>query len=55
MQISEIEDTLKDLKTIEGNITILGLSVNGTHITICYEDTDFNVGAYKTNYKDCNI
>lgn len=55
MKISEVQDVLKELKDKQGDMDVLGISVNQTKITICFEDTSLNVICHKADYKNCDI
>ncbi|HHX71235.1 MAG TPA: hypothetical protein GX708_24715 [Gallicola sp.] len=54
MKISEVQHILSELKINEGDIKVLGISINENHITVCYEDSDFNTRCKKVNYKSCD-
>lgn len=47
MKISEVQHILSELKINEGDIKVLGISINENHITVCYEDSDFNTRCKK--------
>ena len=54
MKISEVIDVLEELKKIEDDRVVLGISVNNEHITVCYEDSDFRTRSHKCNYVNCD-
>ena len=54
MKLTEVKDVLGDLELIEGNVDILGISVNRQLMTICYQG-DGEIESHSVEYKDCDI
>lgn len=54
MKLTEVKDVLEDLELIEGNVDILGISVNEQLITICYQGNG-EIESHSVEYKDCDI
>jgi len=54
MKLTEVKDVLEDLESIEGNVDILGISVNRQLMTVRYQG-DGEIESHSVEYKDCDI
>lgn len=55
MKASEVIDILNDVKGTDCNPDILGISVNKTFITVCYENRDDEIKAIMVDYKNSDL
>ena len=55
MKASEVIDILNNVKEVEGDPDILGISVNKTFITVCYETRDDEIKAVRVDYKNSDL